>query len=54
MMEALQMLKFHLIKDCPLSFTEGWITTDDEMKIEDDPIRGPDKDPLAELLEGNF
>lgn len=52
-MEALQMLKSHLIKD-RLNFTGGWVTTNDEMMAEDDPIRGPDNDPLTDLLEGNF
>jgi hypothetical protein len=45
-MEVLQMLKFHLKKD-HLNFTEGWVTTDDEMKLKDDPKRGADKDPLG-------
>jgi hypothetical protein len=45
LMEALQMLKFHLKKD-RLNFTAAWMTTEKEM-IDDDP----DVDLLADLLE---
>jgi len=48
MMEALQMLKFHLKQKC-LSFTEGWamlesLMTDDKME----------EDLLANLLNKDF
>ena len=43
------MLKFHL-KKVRLNFTEGWITSEEQM-LEDDP----DEDLLAKLVEGlNF
>jgi hypothetical protein len=43
-MEALQMLKFHL-KKARLNFTEGWVTSDEEMLADE-----PDEDLLAKLL----
>jgi hypothetical protein len=48
LMEALQMLKFHLKKK-RISFTEGWVTPESEM-LKDDP----DEDLLAKLLQENF
>jgi hypothetical protein len=48
LMEALQMLKFHL-KKSRLNFTAGWITSEEQM-LEDDP----DEDLLARLLKDNF
>lgn len=45
LMEALQMLKFHLKKE-RLNFTESWETLESQM-TEDDP----DKDLLNNLLE---
>jgi hypothetical protein len=48
LMEALQMLKFHLKKK-RLNFMEGWLTPESEM-LKDDP----DEDLLAKLLQGNF
>jgi hAT family C-terminal dimerisation region len=47
LMEALQMLKFHL-KKARLNFTAGWITTPEEI-VDDDP----DGDLLASLLDGD-
>ena len=46
-MKALQMLKFHLKKNC-LNFIEGWEIEKNEMT--DDP----DDVTLVILLEGNF
>jgi hypothetical protein len=46
MMEVLQMLKFHL-KKAHLSFTEGWITSEEQMMDDD-----PDVDALDMLLKG--
>jgi len=51
MMEALQMLKFHL-KKSRLDFTKGWLTLEKQM-VTDEPDE-EDKDPLVELLQGNF
>jgi hypothetical protein len=48
LMEALQMLKFHLKKE-RLNFTKGWVTADKEM-LEDEP----DEDLLHKLLQGDF
>ena len=48
MMEALQMLKFHL-KGERLDFTANWMTSEKQM-LEDDL----DEDLLAKLLQGNF
>jgi hypothetical protein len=48
LMEALQMLKFHLKKD-RLNFTQNWVTPETDM-TEDDP----DGDLLHDLLQGNF
>ena len=48
LMEALQMLKFHLKKE-RLNFTKGWMTVEKEM-LEDEP----DEDPLQKLLQGDF
>ena len=48
LMEALQMLKFHLKKDC-LNFTQNWLTPEKHM-TEDIP----DEDLLRHLLQGNF
>ena len=48
LMEALQMLKFHLKKD-RLNFTQNWLTPEKHM-TEDDP----DEDLLRHLLQGNF
>lgn len=48
MMEALQMLKFHLKKE-RLHFTESWVTSEKEM-VQDDP----EDDLLAKLFRGNF
>ncbi len=48
LMEALQMLKFHLKKE-HLNFTKGWMTVEKEM-LEDEP----DEDPLQKLLQGDF
>jgi hypothetical protein len=47
LMEALQMLKFHLKKE-RLSFTAAWITTEKQMVV-----GGPDRDLLADFLNGN-
>jgi len=44
LMEALQMLKFHLKKEC-LNFTATWITTEQQM-VDD----VPDDDLLTKLL----
>jgi hypothetical protein len=48
LMEALQMLKFHLKKE-RLNFTAGWKTSETQM-VDDDP----DEDLLQKLLEGNI
>jgi hypothetical protein len=48
LLEALQMLKFHLKKD-QLNFTMSWITSEKQM-VDDDP----DKDLLHKLLEGDY
>jgi hypothetical protein len=48
LMEALQMLKFHLKKDHP-NFTTGWITSKKQM-MEDNL----DEDLLCKLLEGDY
>lgn len=48
LMEALQMLKFHLKKE-RLNFTAGWMTTETDM-IDDTP----DDDLLHNLLDGDF
>jgi hypothetical protein len=48
LMEALQMVKFHL-KQNRLNFTDAWITQEKEM-IED----RPDDDLLKKLLVGDF
>lgn len=48
LMEALQMLKFHLKKE-RLNFTAAWITTERQMADE-----GSDGDLLANLLDGDF
>ena len=47
-MEALQMLKFSLRKEC-LDFTTGWKTSEKEMKDND-----AEKDLLQRLLYTNF
>jgi len=47
-MEALQMLKFHLKKE-QLDFTKGWMTSEKQM-VDD----SPDRDLLAELLKGDL
>jgi len=46
LMEALQMLKFHLKKK-HLNFMEGWVIPESEM-LKDDP----DEDLLVKLLQG--
>jgi len=48
MMEALQMLKFHL-KKSRLNFTEAWVTSENQMVYDD-----PDVDLLVNLLKGEF
>jgi len=48
LLEALQMLKFHLKKE-RLNFTAGWITSEKQM-VDDDP----DEDLLRKLLEGDY
>jgi hAT family C-terminal dimerisation region len=48
LMEALQMLKFHLKKE-RLNFMQGW-TTSEKLMTEDDP----DVDLLRKLLEGDY
>jgi len=48
MMEALQMLKFHL-KKRHLSFTQGWVTSEKEMLDDADGA-----DLLAGLLKEDF
>ena len=48
LMEALQMLKFPLKKDC-LNFMQNWLTPEKHM-TEDDP----DEDLLHHLLQDNF
>jgi hypothetical protein len=45
LMEALQMLKFHLKKE-RLNFTAGWKTLDKQMKEDD-----PEGDPLHRLAD---
>jgi hypothetical protein len=47
-MEALQMLKFHL-KEVRLNFTQGWITPEKDMLVDD-----PDEDLLETLLQGSY
>jgi hypothetical protein len=47
-MEALQMVKFHLKKEC-LNFTLAWITTEEEMT---DDV--PEDDLLGSLLDDDF
>ena len=49
MMEALQMLKFHLKKE-RLNFTEGWMTSKKQMA--EDDMHGCDL--LTNLFQGNF
>jgi hypothetical protein len=48
LMEALQMLKFHLKKDC-LNFTMGWMMLEKQMMKDD-----LDEDLLCKLLEGDY
>jgi len=48
MMEALQMLKFHL-KKSRLNFTEAWVTPENQMTNDE-----PDVDLLANLLKGEY
>jgi hypothetical protein len=48
LMEALQMVKFHLKQD-RLNFTDAWVTSEKQM-VED----APDDDLLLKLLEGDF
>ena len=48
MMEALQMLKFHLKKSC-LNFTEAWVTPENQMTNDE-----PEVDLLANLLKGEY
>jgi hypothetical protein len=48
LLEALQMLKFHLKKE-RLNFTAGWVTSEKQM-VDDDP----DEDLLRKLLEGDY
>jgi hAT family C-terminal dimerisation region len=48
LMEALQMLKFHLKKGC-INFTADWMMAEKWM-IDDDP----DEDLLCKLLDGNY
>ena len=48
MMEALQMLKFHL-KKSRLNFTEAWVTSENQIVYDD-----PDVDLLANLLKGEL
>ena len=48
LIEALQMLKFHLKKD-HLKFMQNWVTPEKHM-AEDDP----DEDLLCNLLQGDF
>jgi hypothetical protein len=48
LMEALQMLKFHLKKE-RLNFTAGWMTPEKQM-VDDDP----DEDLLDGLLTGDY
>lgn len=47
LMEALQMLKFHLKKG-RLNFTDAWVTQEKQMSDDD-----PDRDLLQTLLEGD-
>jgi hypothetical protein len=47
LMEALQMLKFHLKKE-RLNFTDAWVTQERQMSDDD-----PDRDLLQTLLEGD-
>ena len=49
MMEALQMLKFHL-KKSRLNFTKDWATSEKQL-VENDPDDADD--PLVKLLRGN-
>ena len=50
-MEALQMLKFYLKKEC-LHFMRGWVTSKKQMAInESEEVEG---DPLEALLQGDF
>ena len=46
LMEALQMVKFHLKKE-RLNFTSSWVTEEKEMDVDD-----PDTDLLGELTKG--
>jgi predicted secreted protein len=48
LMEALQMLKFHL-KKARLNFTESWMTPEVQM-LQD----RPEEDLLAKLFQGDF
>jgi len=48
MMEALQMLKFHL-KKSRLNFTEAWVTPENQMTNDE-----PDVNLLANLLKGEY
>jgi hypothetical protein len=48
LMEALQMLKFHLKKE-RLNFTKDWMTSEKQM-VDDDP----EADLLQKLLDGDF
>lgn len=48
LMEALQMLKFHLKKE-RLNFTAGWITPEKDL-VDDEP----EEDLLQNLLRGDF
>jgi hAT family C-terminal dimerisation region len=48
LMEALQMLKFHLKKE-RLNFTKGWMTVENEM-LEDEP----EEDLLQKFVQGDF
>ena len=48
MMEALQMLKFHL-KKSHLNFTEAWVMPENQMTNDE-----PDVNLLANLLKGEY
>ncbi len=48
LIEALQMLKFHLKKDY-LNFTAAWMTTEKQMVN-----NGPNDDLLVHFTNGNF
>ena len=48
MIEALQMLKFHL-KKLRLNFTEAWVTPENQMMNDE-----PDVDLLVNLLKGEY